>query len=94
MGRVHTRSASRFDFSPNARHLFDLRVKPLVAQGLALLDSEPDIVNRRAVEMGAEQRTIGRLSLVIVPSERPIERMRRQSSVRLPESVRHRRTAV
>jgi hypothetical protein len=47
---------------PNASHPFDLRVKALFAQRLALRESESDIVNRRVVEMCPEQRTIGRLS--------------------------------
>jgi len=48
------RSASRFGFSPNTRYLLDLRVKPCVAQRLALIESEPDIVDRRVIEMRAE----------------------------------------
>jgi hypothetical protein len=47
-------------------HLFDLRVKPGISDRLTLGDSKTDAVDRRVVEVCAEQRSIRRLPLHVV----------------------------
>lgn len=70
--RARTRPAARLSLPPNARHLLDLRVKPLVTERLALIESEPNIVDGRTIKVRVEQRTIGGLPFFVVSPQRSI----------------------
>ncbi len=54
-------------FAADAGHGFDVGEKAAVAQGLALVEGEPDVVDGGSVQMGPEQGTVGALALAVEP---------------------------
>ena len=65
----------RARFAPHAGNLFDSGVKPRSAQRLILVQRQPDIVDRRLIQVRAEQRAIRRLPGFAAGTERKIQRM-------------------
>lgn len=72
------RPTARHGRAPYPRHPLDLRVEALVAQGLALIERESDVVHRSPLQLRREQRPIGGLALLIASPQRPIDRVRGQ----------------
>jgi len=64
-----------------------LAKEAFIADGLILVDGQPDIIDGFTIQFCAEQRAIGGLPLLVSASQRPIERMRRKTSIDLPERV-------
>jgi hypothetical protein len=84
---MDARPAARLSFPADAGHLLDPCLEPLIAQRLALIDSAPDIVNRRVIELGTEWRALGGLPLLVIPPQRDVQRMRRQSRIELFQPI-------
>ena len=81
-----SRPPPRPGFSASRRFL-DLRQEAFVAEWLALVQREPDVVDRRSIQMRPEERAIGRLPIFVIRSQRQIQRMRRQSRFDFSESI-------
>ena len=86
-GLFQPRPTTRPGFAALARHALDAREKALVAQRLALVEGEADVVDRRRIELVAKQRAICRAPCGIGRAQRQIERMRREQRVGLAEPV-------
>src|SRR5260221_10409139 len=76
-----------FCFAPHPGHLFNPGIEAFVAQRLILIQRKADIVNRRHIEMRAEQVPIGGLPPFVATAQRQKERMRREPVIGLSQCI-------
>lgn len=58
---LKARHSARPGLAPYPGHLLYLRIKPRVTQRLIPVQRQPDVLNRRTIELRSEQRPIGGL---------------------------------
>ncbi|MFB1489984.1 MULTISPECIES: hypothetical protein [unclassified Thiocapsa] len=70
-----------------AGHRFNLPIEAIIADGLVLVECQPQIAERSVVERDAEQLPIGGTARFLVIAESEVDRVRRHQRVRLAERV-------
>lgn len=83
----HTRPAARPSLPPLSGYSFNLYIEARIAQGLILVERQPDVVDGFAIQLGPKQVTISHLPFFIVPTDCQIKRMRCQIRVGLPQRI-------
>jgi hypothetical protein len=84
---VQPRPATWSRFASNPGHLLDAGQEALVAQRLALVEREPDVVDDLLVQVSAEQGSVGRLALPCGGAEGKVERVWREARVGLSKRI-------
>ena len=76
----HSRPATRFRHSPLTGHGLDPRIEACIAQGLILIQRQPDVADGCVVQMRPEQAPVGSLPFLVIP-------LKRQVRIGLPQRV-------